>query len=70
MFKVYWTNPHNNESYSADFVALVDALKECEKLRECGRSFVTMVSENPDSVGRPGVADVGPDYDWKKRRTQ
>jgi hypothetical protein len=27
-----------------------------------------MVSENPNSVGRPGVAEVGPDYDWKKRR--
>jgi len=31
-------------------------------------SFVTLCSENPNSVGRPGVADPPPDYAWKKRR--
>lgn len=68
MYKVYWTNPHNNESYGRDLGTLREALDECKMLRDSGRRFVTMVSENPDSVGQPGVADVGPGYDWKKRR--
>lgn len=68
MYKVYWTNPHNNESYGRNLDTLREALDECKMLRDSGRSFVTMVSENPDSVGKPGVTDVGPDYDWKKRR--
>jgi hypothetical protein len=68
MYKVYWTNTHNGESYGKEIGNLIDALAECKMLRDSGRSFVTMVSENPDSVGKPGVTDVGPDYDWKKRR--
>jgi hypothetical protein len=31
--------------------------------------FVTFSSENPDSVGNPGVDVIGPDYNWTKRRT-
>jgi hypothetical protein len=68
IYKVYWTNPHNRESYGEYFDTLKEALNQCEQLRVSGRTFVTMVSENPNSVGQPGVAEVGPNYDWKKRR--
>lgn len=49
------------------------ALAFCESLRKARRqgapySAITMVSENPDSVGQAGVDVTGPDYDWKKRR--
>jgi len=74
MFKVYWTNPDNNEAYSEDFEDLNLALKSCEKLRQSGRIFVTMVSENPNNVGKTGVAAVkdgvlpdGSKYDWTKK---
>ena len=73
MFKVYWTNPDTNEAYSSDFEDLSLALKECETMRQHGRTFVTMVSENPNHVGKSGVAGVkngvlpdGSKYDWTK----
>ena len=75
MFKVYWTNPDNNESYGEYFGNLTDALAECKILRECGRTFVTMVSSLENSIGKPGVDEIkdgvlpdGNTYDWKKRR--
>ena len=53
--------------------AMADALAFTETLRRRQSrgepvSFVTLCSENPNSVGRPGVADPPPDYAWKKRR--
>ena len=53
--------------------AMADALSFAETLRRrrsSGESvsFVTLCSENPNSVGLPGVADPRPDYAWKKRR--
>lgn len=75
MYKVYWTNPGNNESYGEYFGNLTDALAECKILRECGRTFVTLVSELENSVGKPGVDEIrqgvlpdGSKYTWKKRR--
>jgi hypothetical protein len=77
MYMVYWTvvdngtkYPHAKEFESRDMGA---ALKFMEGLREKQRNgeaihFVTLSSENPQSVGHPGVAETGPDYNWKKRR--
>lgn len=74
MYKIYWTNPDSNDAYSADFKDLTKALKECEMLRQEGRTFVTMVSENPNHVGKPGAVGVedgrmpdGTLYDWSKK---
>jgi hypothetical protein len=43
-------------------------------LRQSGRTFVTMVSENPNNVGKKGVSSVvdgmlpdGSKYDWTKK---
>lgn len=73
MFKVYWTSGEGVHANTFD--NLSGALKECEVLRKCGMSFVTMVSEDPNSVGKPGVDAVvdgvcpdGVEYSWKKRR--
>lgn len=77
MYMVYWTEvkdgaatAHGREFDSAEMSA---ALKFMEELRTRQRQgegicFVTMSSENPDSVGHAGAADPHPDYDWKKRR--
>lgn len=77
MYMIYWTEatsegmaPHA-QSFPGD--ALKEALRFTEALRQrqfAGEpvSFVTLVSENPNSVGRAGAADPPPDYDWKKRR--
>lgn len=55
---------------------LVDALAFCKNLRDAGCSHVTISTENPNSVGKPGVDSVengktpdGVDYTWTKRRT-
>lgn len=73
MFKVYWTLV-DNTAHSADYDELKDALRVCETLRRHGYSFVTMVSENPNVVGKPGVDSIkngicpdGIPYDWNKR---
>ncbi len=76
MFKVYWTDP-TGQPCSQDFDGLTDALSHSKYLRDIGRTFVTMVSENPDVVGKPGVDSVvdgvlpdGEAYTWMKRRRQ
>lgn len=69
--QVYWMNeeglPQAQELKSSE---LGEALKLTETLRKSGRRYVVISAELEDSVGKPGVADVAPDYDWKKRRTQ
>ena len=75
MYKVYWTVPINNEAFSEDFDDMSMALARTKSLRDAGRTFVTMVSENPNSVGKPGVDAIvdgvlpdGTEYTWRKRR--
>jgi hypothetical protein len=72
MFKIYWTC-HDQQSHGVEAVDLVQALQITKDKRDAGYTFVTMVSENPHSVGKPGVAAVvdgktpdGQDYDWSK----
>jgi hypothetical protein len=75
MYKVYFTNEWG-EARSYDEESLTEALSLAQGLRRSSRnSFVTIVSENPDVVGEPGVDAVmdgklpdGNDYEWKKRR--
>ena len=74
MYKVYWTD-FTNAPQGIYSNTLDGALRICEDKRKAGYSFVTMVSENPDSVGKPGVDSVkhgllpdGELYTWKKRR--
>ena len=75
MYKIYYTDDMDRDrSYKAD--KLEDALKIAEGLRRNEwNSFVIMVSENPDVVGKPGVDSVtdgklpdGSNYTWMKRR--
>jgi hypothetical protein len=76
MYKVYFTNEYG-DARSYDEEDLVEALRMCEVLRKQQRySFITMVSENPDSIGKAGVDSVtdgrlpdGSTYEWMKRRS-
>lgn len=77
MFMVYWSEIQDDasiaHSMSFDSNDMRSALQLMEELRTRQRTgepigFVTMSSENPHSVGHPGVADPSPDYKWKKRR--
>lgn len=79
MYMVYWTTLENGSRTpcSKEFESndMGSALHFMETLRARQRTsgdicFVAMASENPDSVGHAGVAETGPDYDWKKRRRQ
>ena len=74
MFKVYWTDLDGSPK-SMNHEKLNDALVFSSFIRTCNATFVTMVSENPDSVGKPGVDAIingvlpdGTNYEWKKRR--
>lgn len=73
-FKVYWTK--NDEPNYRDFKneEMGEALKWCEHLRNeraMGHniSFITLASEQVDSVTLDGVAAPKSDYHWTKRRT-
>ncbi|WP_244817848.1 hypothetical protein [Caballeronia sp. Lep1P3] len=78
MFVVYWLESDTHAEAEArhrtfDATALAEALRFAEALRKrqsLGEAigFVTLCSENPQSVGKPGVADPPAGYDWKKRR--
>lgn len=77
MFMVYWTVvegerciPHATAFQATDMLgamALMEQLRVRQRAGEAIR-FVTMSSENPDSVGHPGVDVTGPEYSWTKRR--
>lgn len=73
MYRVYWT--YGDQAYGEDYENIKEALDTCHMLRNSGRSFVTMVSEDPNQVGAQGVDSVedgllpsGEAYTWKKRR--
>ena len=72
MFKIYWTAA-NNEACSQNEALLTKALELVKEKRNAGYSFVTMVAEDPNQVGKPGVDAVvngktpdGEDYEWSK----
>jgi hypothetical protein len=67
MFKVYWTDVGGAIGSEA-FRDVSEALDRCQQLRNSGNRFVTMASQLEDMVGEFGVAETGPDYNWKKRR--
>ena len=74
MYKVYWTAP-DGSACSEDYIEMIKALTQANHLRTIGCSYVAMVSENPNQVGKMGVDAVtegklpdGTDYTWKKRR--
>ena len=77
MYMVYWTEVDDGNALarSHEFLSseMSGAMQFMEALRKRQRDgegvcFITMCSENPDSVGHPGVADPDPGYNWKKRR--
>ncbi|CAB3749839.1 hypothetical protein [Paraburkholderia humisilvae] len=84
MFVVYWLERRealsDNASHGGtarfelfDSSELTRALAFAEELRKKQAAggdvgFVSLCSENPHSVGQPGVADPPADYAWKKRR--
>lgn len=74
LFRVYWTDP-DGTAQASDATELSTVLKQTEDLRKAGNRFVTMVSEDPNSVGLPGVDEItagilpdGAEYSWRKRR--
>jgi hypothetical protein len=77
MYMVYWTvadnsarTAHAKQFDSDDMMSAITFMEELRTKQRAGQGicFVTMSSENPDSVGHPGVSETGADYQWKKRR--
>ena len=73
MFKIYYTDPVTDWSHAHNADTLVEALRYTEGFRKLGMTFVTMVSEDPNQVGKLGVDSVingkcpdGVAYDWNK----
>lgn len=77
MFMVYWTDanagvPHSQSFAATDMLAAMALMEQLRTRQRAGEGlrFITMASENPDSVGHPGVDVVGPGYKWTKRRNR
>lgn len=73
MFKIYYTDPETDSSHSHNVDTLSKALQRTETFRKLGMTFVTMVAEDPNCVGKPGVDSIkdglcpdGVAYDWNK----
>ena len=74
MYVVYWMGL-DEDPYMKKYSELTEALRASKELRDMGRQFVTMVSEDPNCVSKAGVDSVengktpdGHAYDWKMRR--
>jgi hypothetical protein len=74
MYKVYWTDEVGDACFQ-NFKDISTALNWAKFLRDSGHTFVTIVSENTNVVGKAGVDSVengllpnGDKYTWKKRR--
>ena len=72
MFKIYWTDA-DHKACSQNAALLASALELVKEKRDAGYAFVTMVAEDPNQVGKPGVDAVvdgktpdGHAYDWSK----
>jgi hypothetical protein len=79
-FMVYWVDTELDQSMAALFSKdnsespMGDALSHMKNLRKISTNqFVTMVSQNANSVGKPGVDSVengklpnGEEYSWSK----
>lgn len=76
MFMVYWTVDetiaHAQAFAATDMLAAMALMEQLRTRQRAGEGvrFITMASENPDSVGHPGVDVVGPGYKWTKRRNR
>lgn len=76
MFMVYWTVDdaisHAQSFAATDMLAAMALMEQLRTRQRAGEHvrFITMASENPDSVGHPGVDVVGPGYKWTKRRNR
>lgn len=79
MFMVYWTvaeenaaSPRSQSFASTEMLAALALMEQLRTRQRAGEGlrFITMASENPDSVGHPGVDVVGPGYKWTKRRNR
>ena len=71
MFKVYWTS-ETGEACFQNFEDMTVALNWTQFVREKGRTFVTMVSENPNCTSKLGVDEVKDtkNYDgWVSRKS-
>ena len=61
MYKLYWTDELDT-ACSADITQLPQALIYVDLLRKQGMTYVTMVSDYADMVGKPGATGAGPEY--------
>jgi len=72
-YVVYYTDPVTEWPHSHFLDSLAEALRYAEGFRKVGMQFVSIVSENTNSVGKSGVDAVadgrlpdGTDYGWNK----
>jgi hypothetical protein len=74
MYKIYWTS-EDGSAKSEEYLEMVEALTRVNHMRTLGMSYVAMVSENPNQIGKMGCDGIvngllpnGEEYTWKKRR--
>lgn len=61
MYKIYWTDEFP-QPCCAEIAQLTQALIYVDLLRKQGMTYVTMVSDYADMVGKPGAQGAGTEY--------
>jgi len=69
MYCVYWVEENQPQAQMFGSNEMAHAVTYTEEKRKGGFKFVSMAYENPDMVGKQGVASPAADYHWPKRRT-
>jgi hypothetical protein len=73
MYMIYWSQndtgiavPKSELFNSDEMLIAMKFMEDLRKRQHAGEplGFIGMVSENPNSVGKPGAADVDADYNW------
>ena len=62
MYRIYFTYPESGAPFAVDIDTLTDALKYVESLRGSKMLYVTMVSDYPDMIGKPGATGIDSSY--------
>lgn len=63
MYRVYYTDPRQRHlAHWQEISDLTNALQCCEYLRRAGMTYVTMVSDYQDMVGKPGATGTDSNY--------
>ena len=62
MYRIYYTDPDTDFPHCVTYDELTTVLQRVNSLRDEGFTYVTMVSDYADMIGKPGAKGAGSEY--------